>query len=123
MELALGKEGGFGVDLGKVFEDLPPEDFLTTGGGPDERGLVVFTCSVDEDKGCFTNPWKPPLEDGVEVAEPVFDDWGDLGEVLSVEAGALDKRVVPVLEVGADAVALVEASGAELEVTDPDLGG
>lgn len=74
VELALGKEGGFGVDLGKVFEDLPPEDFLTTGGGPDESGRVVFNCSDGEDKGCLADPWKPPLEDGVEVVEADFED-------------------------------------------------
>lgn len=41
------------------------------------------------------------------------------------ELGVLDKRAVPVLEVGPDAVALEDApkSGAELEVTGPDLGG
>lgn len=121
--MALGKEGCFGVDLGKVFTDLPPEDFLTTGGGPDESGRVVFTCSDEEDKGCLADPWKPPFEDGVEVVEPVFADWADLGEVLRLEVGALDKRPVPVLEVGPDAVALEDTpkSGAELEVTDPDL--
>lgn len=74
MELALGKAGGFGVDLGKVFEDLAPEDFLTTGGGPDESGRAVFTCSDDEDKGCLAEPWKPTLEDGIEGVEPVFED-------------------------------------------------
>lgn len=52
--LALGKDGGFGVGLGNVFEDLPPEVFLTTGGGPDET-RVGFTCSVEEDK-VLTNP-------------------------------------------------------------------
>lgn len=38
--------------------------------------------------------------------------------------GAFDKTAVPVLEVGSDAVALEDAakSGAELEVTGPDLG-
>lgn len=126
MELALGKAGGLGVDLGKVFEDLPPDDFLITGGGPEESGRVVFTCSDEEDRRCF--PWKPPLGDGVDVVEPVLEDgvdaaWAVLGEVLVV--GALDKIDVPVLEVGPDAAALEDApkSGAELEVTGPDLGG
>lgn len=56
MELALGKEGGFGVDLGKVFAGLPPEDFRTTGGGPEESGRAVFICSDDEEKGCLAEP-------------------------------------------------------------------
>lgn len=72
--LALGKAGGLGVDLGKVFEDLPPEDFLTTGGGPDESGRLVFTCSEEEDKGCLADPWKPALDGGVEGVETVFED-------------------------------------------------
>lgn len=71
--MALGNDGGFGDDLGKVFEDLLPEDFLTTGGGPDESGRVGFTCSDDEDKGCLAAPGGPPLEDGVECVEPVFE--------------------------------------------------
>lgn len=116
------------MDLGKVFEDLPPEDFLTTGGGPDESGRAGFTCSVDEVEGCLADPWKPPLEGGVEVVEPVFDDWGDpadLGEVLRLEVEALDERAVLALEAGAEAVAREDApaSGAELEVTGTDLGG
>lgn len=74
MELALGKEGGFGVGLGKVFEDLPSEDFLTTGGGPDESGRMGFVNSGDEDRGCFADPTNPLLEAGVEVVEPVFKD-------------------------------------------------
>lgn len=44
VELALGKDGAFGPDLGKVFEDLPPDDLLTTAGGPDESGRAAFTC-------------------------------------------------------------------------------
>lgn len=56
VELALGKEGGFGVDLGKVFDGLPPEDFRTTGGGPDESGRAGFICSDDEEKGCLDEP-------------------------------------------------------------------
>lgn len=128
VELALGKEGGFGVGLGKVFEDLPPEDFRTTGGGPDESGRVGFTNSGDEDRGCFPDPRNPLLETGVEGVEPDFEDvvgpaWKDLGEVLRMEAGALDKRAAPVLEAWPDAVALedVPALRVELEVTGPDL--
>lgn len=56
MVLALGKEGGLGVGLGKVFEILPPEDFLVIGGGPDDRGRGVFTCSDDGDKDCLEDP-------------------------------------------------------------------
>lgn len=74
MELALGKEGGFGAGLGKVFDDLPPEHFRTTGGGPDESGRVGFTNSGDEDRGCFPDPRNPLLEAGVEGVEPDFED-------------------------------------------------
>lgn len=45
VELARGKDGGFGVDRGKVLEDLPPEGFLLTTGGPDESGRAGFTYS------------------------------------------------------------------------------
>lgn len=55
--LALGKDGGFGDVLGKVFEDLLPEDFLITGGGPEESDRDAFTRSVEEDKGRLVNPW------------------------------------------------------------------
>jgi len=54
--LALGKEGGFGVDRGNVFEGLPPEGFLATEGGLDERGRGIFTCSDDEDIECLADP-------------------------------------------------------------------
>lgn len=57
------------------------------------------------------------FEDGV---VPVLVD---LGDVLRAEAGALDKTAVPVLHVGAAAVALDDGpkSGAEPEVTCPDF--
>lgn len=73
-ELALGKEGGFGVDLGKVFDVLPPEDFLTTGGGPEESGRWVLTCSEGEDEGCLAGPWKPLLGDDAVGVEPALGD-------------------------------------------------
>lgn len=44
----------------------------------------------------------------MEVVELLFKDGADLGEVLRVETGALDKIV---LEVGADAAALEDVSG------------
>lgn len=119
-----------GVDLGKVFEDLPPEDFLTTGGGPDESGRVVFAWSDEEGEGCLVGPWKPLLGDGTVGVEPVFEDCEDLaetdlGEVLRLGLGALDESAVLVLEAGPDVAALEDSAkfGAELEVNGPDLGG
>lgn len=127
MELALGKDGGLGVDLGKVFEDLPPEDFLTTGGGPDESGRVGFAWSDEEGEGCLVGPWKPLLGDGTVGVEPVFEDGlagTDLGEVLRLGLGALDESAVLVLEAGPDVAARGDSAkfGAELEVNGPDLG-
>lgn len=117
--MALGKEGGLGVDLGNVFEDLLPEVFLTTGGGPDGTRCVGFTCSVEEDK-VLTNPWKTPLEPVGVCEDGAVPVRVDLGEVLRAEAGALDKTALPVLDAGAAAAGALE-SGAEPEVTCPDL--
>lgn len=119
-----------GVDLGKVFEDLPPEDFLTTGGGPDESGRVVFAWSDEEGEGCLVGPWKPLLGDGTVGVEPVFEDCedlggADLGEVLRLGLGALGESAALVLEAEPDVAALEDCAkfGAELEVSGPDLGG
>lgn len=108
VELARGKEGGFGVDLGNVFEDFPPEPFLTTGGGPDESGRGLFICSCVF--GGLADPLSPPLEAGVEVTELDLENGADLAEVLRV---------------GPETVALEETSpsGTELGAAAPDLGG
>lgn len=70
VELALGREGGFCADLGNVFEDLAPEVFLMTGGGPDEDGPGVLPGSEGEDEeGCLA-----ALEDGTLGLEPDLED-------------------------------------------------
>lgn len=44
VELALGKQGALGPGLGKVFEDFPPDGFLTTVRGPEDSGRAGFAC-------------------------------------------------------------------------------
>lgn len=90
--LALGKAGGLGVGLGNVLAGLPPEDFLVTGGGPEEPCRVSLTCSVD----LALDPWKPPFEDIRELVDPILEEeplQDDLGEVLRSLTEGLDKRV------------------------------
>lgn len=65
----------------------------------------------------------------MEVVELVFEDgveaeWVSFGEVLKAVGEGLGRRATPVLEAEPDAADLGEApiSGAEVEVTGPDLG-
>lgn len=70
VELALGKDGALGPDLGKVLEDLPTEDFLTTCGGPDGSSRLAFRCC---EEGGLEAPWKTTLESTAGV-EPGLED-------------------------------------------------
>lgn len=44
VELALGKDGALAPDLGKVLEAFPPDDLLTTWGGPGGGSRPGFRC-------------------------------------------------------------------------------
>ncbi|KAG7274663.1 LOW QUALITY PROTEIN: hypothetical protein CRUP_004587 [Coryphaenoides rupestris] len=86
VEFALGNAGGLGVDLGKVLEDRPPEDFRPTGGGPDEATLVwVFPCSEEEDTVTpepvdLAGVAPTSCEDaGLEVSGPALEIWVESG--------------------------------------------